>query len=209
MGLYSHFIVPRLLEKSMSDPIFTTIRKDLLAHAKGDVLEIGIGSGLNLAEYPSNITELTAIDSNAGFDPFLQKRIATSKINVHHLVASAEELPFADNAFNTVVSTWTFCSIENLDKALQEIRRVLTPDGKLLFVEHGLDDNRITRLLQHCLTPFWKRSMGGCHLNRDMKSIIESHGFLFDEYREYNVPGISRIARHMCQGIGRASEKSV
>lgn len=201
MGFYSLFILPRLLEKSMSNPALQRIRKELLAHAKGDVLEIGMGSGLNLPEYSTHVTTITAVDTNPGFDPLLQVRITASIIPVTHVIAPAEKLPFPDGTFDCVVSTWTLCSIQDVDSALQEVRRVLKPNGKLLFAEHGLSDNPKTQRLQHFVTRFWKIYKGGCHLDRDIKLILTRNGFTFDDYHEFNIPGVKRITCRTYQGI--------
>ncbi len=201
MGLYARWILPRLLEKSMSNPAFQNIRKTLLARANGKILEIGIGSGLNLPLYPPHVRELTAIDTNEGFSHLLKKRIAASKMDVHHVTGSVESLPFADKSFDTIVSTWTLCSIENIDRALKELHRVLAPNGVLLFVEHGIGVDVKTKLLQHAVTPFWKLYKGGCRLNRDMKAAIEGGGFTFETYREYDLPGIKRLTRRTYEGV--------
>src|SRR5579871_5169813 len=138
MGFYSRVIFPRLVEFVMRGINLTELRKALLAGASGDVLEIGFGSGLNLPYYPPAVRKLTTVDANPGMSPLAQKRIASSPIKVNHRVLDAEKLPFANSSFDTVVSTWTLCSIADIDQALREIHRVMKPEGRFLFIEHGL-----------------------------------------------------------------------
>lgn len=201
MGLYSRFILPRLLEKSMSSPTLASIRRNLLTHATGRVLEIGIGSGLNLPAYPSRLKSLTAVDMNPGFAFLVKERITSSGIKVEHIVADIERLPFADDAFDTVVSTWTLCSVKNTSNALREIRRVLKPHGKLLFVEHGLSSDKTTQRLQRLMTPFWKMYKGGCRLDRNIAALLTAEGFILTTCKEFDLPTTKRLTRYTYQGI--------
>ena len=144
------------------------------------VLEIGIGSGLNLPIYGPAVDRVCGIDPSRELLDHARKRIADAHVPVSLVRASAEQLPFADATFDTVVVTWTLCSIQTPSTALTEMRRVLKPDGRLLFVEHGLSSEpRIIRW-QHRLTPCWKRIGGGCHLDRKMNDLIRAAGFRVD-----------------------------
>ena len=180
MSIYRSQILPRLIELAMRNSQLSSFRQATIGAARGRVLEIGIGSGLNLPLY------CPAVDPVFGIDPSLElldrarKRIADAHVTVSLVRASAEQLPFADAVFDTLVMTWTLCSIQNPSAALVEMRRVLKSRGRLLFVEHGLSpEPRITRW-QRRLTPCWERIGGGCHLDRKMDDLIRAAGFQID-----------------------------
>ncbi len=175
MGLYRQIIFPRLLDWSMSASEFSEHRRQLLKLAVGEILEIGFGTGLNLAHYPPSVQKLTVLDANPGMNALAQKRISDSDIEVKSLVANGEHLPLPDQSFDTVVSTWTLCSIANIKAALSEIYRVLKPSGKLLFIEHGLSDDPKIQLWQNRLTPLQKTIADGCHLNRNIRELLETN----------------------------------
>lgn len=138
MNLYRRIIFPRLLDLALSGEGMERYRRQLLAHVQGAVLEIGFGTGLNLPCYPEHIHKITGVDPNPGMGSLARRRIASSPIAVDWQVADAQKLPFPSQSFDSVVSTWTLCSIPNVAKALREIRRVLRAGGKLFFLEHGL-----------------------------------------------------------------------
>src|SRR5262249_17878317 len=145
------------------------------AQARGRVLEIGIGSGLNLPLYGDGVERVYGIDPSAG----LLRRAGRQRVSaVTELVeASAETIPFESEAFHTVVTTWTLCTIAHAIQALQEMRRVLRQNGRLLFVEHGLAPDRTMARWQNRLTPCWRCVTGGCHLNRSIDGLITAGGF--------------------------------
>ena len=174
MGFYSQNILPYLLDLVMSDQNLIKYRKDILANVKGEVLEIGFGTGLNLPYYPENIHKIIAIDANPGVNALAQKRIQSSSITVDSRVLNGENLPMADNTFDSVVSTWTLCSIANVELALKEIYRVLKPGGQLFFIEHGLSHEPEIQVWQNRLTPLQKIIADGCHLNRNIRELIEN-----------------------------------
>jgi len=173
MNPYSQFLLPRLLDWAMSDQTFSQYRGELLSQVTGDTLEIGFGTGLNLPYYPSDLQKLTAIDANPGMSAIAQKRIRESGIVVDHRVLNGESLPIADHQFDSVVSTWTLCSIAKVEQALQEIHRVLKPGGRFFFIEHGLSRDAKTQVWQHRLTPIQKVIADGCHLDRDIRQLVE------------------------------------
>ncbi|MBF2077362.1 MAG: class I SAM-dependent methyltransferase [Synechococcales cyanobacterium T60_A2020_003] len=173
MGFYTERIFPYLLDWSMSDPIFTQYRQELLKDVQGDVLEIGFGTGLNLAHYPETVQTLVAIDANPGVHALAEKRIQSGTLTVDHRVLNGEQLPFPDASFDSVVSTWTLCSIANVEQAIQEIYRVLRPGGHFFFVEHGLSPDPKVQTWQNRLNPLQKRLADGCHLNRNIRTLIE------------------------------------
>ncbi|MBD2259634.1 class I SAM-dependent methyltransferase [Pseudanabaena sp. FACHB-2040] len=175
MGLYSNLVLPRLLDWAMSDEKLTPYRQAVLAEVSGDILEIGFGTGLNLAYYPRHIDKIITIDANPGMNALAQKRIAASELTVEHRVLNGENLPMVDNSFDYVVSTWTLCSIAKVDNALSEIYRVLRSGGKFVFVEHGLNEDPKVQVWQNRLTPIQKVIGDGCHLNRNIQELVQRH----------------------------------
>ncbi|KST65764.1 class I SAM-dependent methyltransferase [Mastigocoleus testarum] len=173
MGFYSQNILPYLLDWSLSVPSVGKYRQEVLANVEGEVLEIGFGTGLNLSYYPESIRKIITIDSNPGVHKLAQKRIGKSSITVDHRILSGENLPMADNTFDSVVSTWTLCSIHYVEQALKEIYRVLKPGGKFFFIEHGLSNEPEVQVWQNRLNPVQKVIGDGCHLNRNIRQIIE------------------------------------
>ncbi|MDP5337281.1 MAG: class I SAM-dependent methyltransferase, partial [Nodularia sp. (in: cyanobacteria)] len=173
MGFYAQKILPYLLDWSLSDPNIAKYRKEILAEVKGEVLEIGFGTGLNLSYYPKGLEKLITIDSNPGVNKLAQKRIQSSSITVDNRILNSENLPMADKTFDSVVSTFTLCSIAKVEQALQEVYRVLKPGGKFFFVEHGLSNEPKIQVWQNRLTPIQKVIGDGCHLNRNIRQLLE------------------------------------
>src|SRR5262249_31224763 len=149
-------------------------RKRILAQAEGRVLEIGVGSGANLPLYTDRAGKVLGLEPH----PKLLKMAfgKAGRVPATLIEGSAESIPLGDRSVDTVVTTWTLCSIPDVTKALAEMRRVLKPDGRLLFVEHGLSPDRRVRKWQQRLTPLWKKLAGGCHLNRPMRTLVENAG---------------------------------
>jgi ubiquinone/menaquinone biosynthesis C-methylase UbiE len=201
MGLYSKYIFPKIIEALLSMPSVMDERKDLLAHVKGSILEIGFGTGLNLPCYPNFVKEITALETNDGMNVLASKRIKSSQIKVNFKLLSAELLPFEDETFDCVVSTFTFCSIENINAAMKEFHRVLKPDGQLLFFEHGLSPNKTERFLQKHLNPIYKLFSGGCNLNRNIQGIIEDNGFDFSHLDKFYNKHMIKLAGYLYKGI--------
>ena len=201
MGFYSEKIIPFFYDRSMDKPQIEELRKEILKGVSGDVLEIGFGTGLNLPHYPSTINKLTIIDKNPGMNKKAQKRIKQSDIDIESKVLNGEELPFENDSFDSVVSTYTLCSIKNIDGALKEIYRVLKPDGKFFFQEHGLSDNPKVQRRQNLLNPLQKIWADGCHLNRDFKELIANSGFRFESFRNYVMEEDPKTHGFMYEGI--------
>ena len=201
MGFYGTRICPCMLDFVMAGKHFAETRPEVLKHARGNVFEIGFGSGHNLPYYPEHVTKLTTIDPNPGLHKIARKRIATSSMEVELLQLRGEELPMEDASFDTAVSTWTLCSVAGVEQALRELRRVLKPDGQLLFIEHGLADTPRTQWWQHKLTPLQKVIGDGCHFNRDIKGLIEGGGFRLEEYENFCFPGIPKWAGYQYKGV--------
>jgi ubiquinone/menaquinone biosynthesis C-methylase UbiE len=178
MGFYAKHILPRLIELAMKNKDMVRLRAACIPQAHGDVLEVGIGSGLNLAFYSSEVRCVYGVDPSIELQRIAQKRVAGIPFQVEFLSQSAEtSLALDKGSIDTAVLTWTLCSIPNPTKALHEIRRVLRSSGRLLFVEHGRAPDPRVAVWQDRLTPIWKRIGGGCHLNRKIDEMISAAGF--------------------------------
>jgi ubiquinone/menaquinone biosynthesis C-methylase UbiE len=184
----------------MSAPALAQCRQELLADVSGDVLEIGFGTGLNLPYYPSHIHHLTAVDINPSMPALAQQRLRASPITVDYRILNGEELPMRDQTFDSVVSTWTLCSIANVAQALREIRRVLKAEGRFLFIEHGLSDTPRVQRWQHRLNPLQKVLADGCHLNRNMRALIEAQQFHLLTLRQFYLEHTLKTHGYMYQG---------
>jgi ubiquinone/menaquinone biosynthesis C-methylase UbiE len=180
MGLYEQWVLPRLLESAMRNGRLTPYREKVIRPARDLVLEIGVGSGLNLPLYGPPVGRVVALDPSPELLRLANNRLADARVPVSLVRASAEQLPAANEVFDTIVLTWTLCSIANPIEALTEMWRVLKPGGRLLFVEHGLSPDTRVAGWQHGLTPCWKRIGGGCHLDRKMDDLIRAAGFRID-----------------------------
>ncbi|MBI2421885.1 MAG: class I SAM-dependent methyltransferase [Candidatus Hydrogenedentes bacterium] len=201
MGFYGNVIFPRVLDYVMSTGQMKKTRAALLTEVSGDVFEVGFGTGLNLPFYPEQVKRLVTVDPNPGCNKRARKRIAASSIDVETHELGGESLPFDDACFDSIVCTWTLCSIAEVDKALAEMHRVLRPKGRLFFVEHGLADEDRTRGIQHRLNPLWKIIGDGCHLNRNMKDLIQDAHFQFASLENFYMPKSPKWASYMYKGI--------
>ncbi|AFZ49540.1 class I SAM-dependent methyltransferase [Dactylococcopsis salina] len=200
MKIYSQYIFPRLLDWTMASSTMSKYRKQLLQEVTGEVLEIGFGTGLNLAYYPETITHLTTVDVNAGMNQLAKKRIKEASFPVSCNVLNGDTLPFADQCFDSVVSTWTLCSITNIDQALKQVYRVLKPEGKFFFIEHGLSDNPQVQVWQNRLTPLQKMIGDGCHLNRNMEALISRY-FPQIQLEKFKLETEPEIIGYLYQGV--------
>ena len=200
MGFYENKIFPILLEKQMDKANYRHERNEALRDVSGDILEIGFGTGLNLPHYPKHIKKIVALDINPGMNSKSRKRMLASGINVDYHCLNSETLPFEASSFDSVVSTWTLCSIVDLKSALLEIHRVLKPTGKFLFLEHGLAGFKMQKL-QNWLTPVQKIIGCGCHLNREIDEFIQQTGFKFENLDRFIMDGTSTpLASSMYRG---------
>ena len=170
-------VLPRLLHLAMSNREVSEQRKRILPAAHGRVLEIGIGSGLNLPFYSGEVTSVTGVDPSRELLTMTRKLAPTVPFAVELIERGAEELPFDERSFDSVVTTWTLCSIPEARVALGEMRRVLKPDGELIFMEHGLSPDTKVSTWQQRLNPLWNRIAGGCNLNRRIDLLVRESGF--------------------------------
>jgi ubiquinone/menaquinone biosynthesis C-methylase UbiE len=191
MGLYGDHVLPRMINclcgLKMNDPL----RERTCAGLEGDVVEIGFGSGLNIPFYPAGVSKVSAVEpADIGWK-LAEKRLAATQVPVERSGLDGQSLPFPDDTFDSALSTWTMCTIPNLDAALGEIRRVLKPGGKLHFIEHGLAPDEPVQRWQHRLEPVQKRVFGGCHLTRQIVPSLKNAGFTIrdlDEFYEDGAP---------------------
>jgi ubiquinone/menaquinone biosynthesis C-methylase UbiE len=177
MGFYEDCILPHVVNLTMRNRRLIAYRERVISAAEGRVLEIGIGSGLNFNFYPQRVREILGLEPGPRLLAMSRRAASRLSLPVTFMEASAETIPLDDRSIDTVVSTWTLCTIPAVQQAIREIRRVLRLGGQLLFVEHGLAPEANIRKWQDWLTPAWKRISGGCHLNRPIGTIVESGGF--------------------------------
>ena len=203
MGLYAKYVLPRLVDLSMRNKETARLRAEWLPHARGDVLEVGIGSGLNLPFYSSAVQRVYGVDPSVELQRMALKRAIATRARVEFLSQSTEDtLPLGDGTIDTVVMTWTLCSIPDTSKALRQMKRVLRGSGRLVFIEHGRSPDRGTASWQDRLTPIWKRIGGGCHLNRKIDELIMAAGFEIVELKTFYQPG-PRPMTYTYQGIAK------
>lgn len=179
------------------------LRAGLLTQARGRTLELGAGTGLNLAHYPRAVTELVLTEPEAPMAVRLEERVIASGGSARVVRAAAEDLPFADASFDTVVATLVFCTVPRLDPALAEVRRVLAPGGQLLFLEHVRHAEASRARRQARFTPVQRRLACGCHLDRATPAAIAAAGFTLTEERREHFPKAARILQPLA--VGRAT----
>ena len=177
MRFYDTYVLPRVINLAMQNKAATAERAAFVPLASGKVLEVGIGSGLNLPFYGRAVERLHGVDPSRELWRMARRRADRAPFSVGFTAASAESLPIEDAAFDTVVTTWTLCTIPDPAKSLVEMKRVLKPGGRLLFVEHGRSPDAGVQAWQNRLNPLWKRLAGGCHLNRKIDELIRDAGF--------------------------------
>lgn len=180
MSFYRRWVIPRLTHLAMRHKELHPYRRRALAQARGRVLEIGIGSGLNLPFYGSEVTGVVGIDPSPELLRLAGRAAGETGFPVELLERSAEELPIEDRSIDTAITSWTLCSIPDAARALREVRRTLKPGGRLLFVEHGLAPDPDVVRWQKRLTPLWKRCSGGCHLDRPIDRLVREAGFAIE-----------------------------
>jgi SAM-dependent methyltransferase len=202
MGFYTDVVLPRLCDLAMRNKQLVPFRERVIGAAEGRVLEIGVGSGRNLPFYRPTVLEILALEPAPQLLTMARNASDVSDVPISFIEASAEAIPLEQHSVDTIVTTWTLCSIPHAATALAEMRRVLRPSGKLLFVEHGLAPDHAVRWWQDRLTPGWRWVSGGCHLNRPIRSLIEDAGFRVDRIETGYIPG-PRPMTFMYEGSAR------
>jgi ubiquinone/menaquinone biosynthesis C-methylase UbiE len=205
MSFHRNWVLPHLLNGVMQISALSAYRERRVPAARGRVIEIGIGSGLNLPWYrPREVSEVVGIDPSRELLEMARRRAARMALAVEFLEDSAESLPLPDGHFDTAVVTWTLCSIPDPVQALREIRRVLKPEGRLLFVEHGLAPEPWVAGFQRRATPFWRRCSGGCHLDRPIDRLIREAGFGIEDLSTGYANRMMKPMTFMYEGCARA-----
>jgi len=189
MGLYSKLVLPYLTDFAMRDKAALARRSKLVPGADGIVLEIGIGSGLNLAFYSPAVRHLYAVDPSPELLAMTRKKVERMTFPVDLRCDSAERLSLDGRSVDTIVMTWALCTIPDPARALREMRRVLKTQGRMIFIEHGLSPDSGVRAWQNGLNPIWRRVAGGCNLNRKIDELLISSGFNIVELRTAYLPG--------------------
>jgi ubiquinone/menaquinone biosynthesis C-methylase UbiE len=202
MGFYRDYVLPRLCDCAMGNRRLRPYRNRVAGAAEGRVLEIGAGSGRNLAFY-AKAGDVLALEPDPKLIEMARRAAKGAPRPVAFLEASAEQIPLADRCVDTVVSTFTLCTIPHAVEALREMRRVLKPGGRLLFVEHGLGPTPGVQMWQHWLTPVWSRIAGGCRLDRPIDALIREGGFRLTALQTGYAPG-PKVMTWFYEGAARA-----
>src|SRR5215469_9098836 len=202
MSLYSKYFLPYFLDLALRNREAVRLRRKWIPRARGRVLEIGVGSGLNLPFYSSEVERVWGADPSPELLRMALRRSNQLPFEVEFLPQSAEALPIDSAVADTVVITWSLCTIENPLAALYEARRVLKPGGQLVFVEHGRSPDARVAAWQDRLTPVWKRLVGGCTLNRPISELVTGAGFRLSELTTGYIPG-PRPMTYMYEGCAR------
>jgi len=201
MGIYARWILPRLIDRAMQTPEVTPYRETLVPRASGCVLEIGIGSGLNFPFYRPAVERIIGLDPSRTLLRRAAARSSGMLQPIHLIQGSAEAIPIRSETVDTVVMTWVLCGIPDPRRALGEMRRVLRPDGQLLFVEHGLAPEPQVARWQHRLDPLWTRV--SCHLDRPMDTLIAEAGFVIADLKTGYLGHGPKLTTYMYTGCAR------
>ena len=191
MGWYAERILPKIISKACSLKPNMKQREKIVPRATGDVLEVGFGSGLNLPYYDKEkVRKVFGLEPSEGMRELAREAIDESELDVELIDLPGEEIPLEDASVDSVLITYTLCTIEDTAAALQGMRRVLKPGGKLLFCEHGKAPDADVREWQNRVNPLWSRIAGGCNMNRDIPAIIEGAGFRITQDERMYIPGL-------------------
>ena len=195
MGLYDRYILPPLINLACSSKPNMKQREKLVPLAEGEVLEIGMGSGLNLPFYDTRkVQKLWGLEPSKGMRRLARKKLLGSELEVEMIDLPGEEIPLDANSVDTVVVTYTLCTIPEPQRALRGVRRVLRPGGKLLFCEHGVAPDEDVRRWQDRLNPIWRRFSGGCDINQNIPALLESSGFRIVVDERMYIPGVKIVS---------------
>lgn len=202
MSFYEQHILPHVIDFACGDDVIMNERESLLADASGRVLEVGMGSGLNLRYYnPDKVDFVWGLEPSEGMRKKAQKNLGRSPVKVDWLGLPGEEIPLDNDSADTVVLTFTLCTIPDWQRALGQMRRVLKPGGKLLFCEHGVAPDASVAKWQNRINPLWKKIAGGCHLNRPIAQYLEDSGFQIKHLDMDYLPKMPRIAGFRYRGL--------
>lgn len=200
MGFYEDRVLPRLVDVMLGGKEFTKTRARVCSELSGEVLEIGFGSGRNVPHYPDTVTRVLAVDPATLGRKLAADRLAASPTPVEFVGLDGAHLPLDDASVDHVLTTWTLCTIPDVERALSEAARVLRPGGALHFVEHGRSQDPKVVRWQDRLTPIQRRVAGGCHLNRQIDELVASAGLQITRLDEFDAPGPKSFS-HLFEGI--------
>lgn len=201
MGLYEDRILPRILNRACGAQTLEPVRRRVCQGLAGDMVEIGFGSGLNIPFYPAAVTSVAAVEPCDVSWRLAGERLRASNVPVLRSGLDGQSLPFDDNSFDAALSTWTLCSIPDVDAALSELRRVLKSGGTLQFLEHGLAPDEGVRRWQRRLDPVQQRIAGGCHLTRPIVDLLEAAGFTVKDVDVFYEAGTTKVSGAASLGI--------
>ncbi len=201
-GFFDRFLSPWLIHGACSLPPISRHRQKTVPLAQGVVVELGMGTGLNIPYYdPEKVTRLIGVDPGASLMERARKRAANRAFDVDLYIESAQAMPLENASADTVVVTYSFCTIPDPAAALREVRRVLKPSGRLLFSEHGISDRAGTAKWQKRLDPLWTRIAGGCHLDRNIEQLLRDEGFELFELEKRRMRGVPGLLGFNYRGI--------
>lgn len=201
--LYEEVILSRLIRCACGDPKIMALRAELVPLAEGRVFELGVGGGLNQQFYdPQRVSSFAGIDPGANLLDFARKAAREKGWEIDIRAGRGEDIPFADGSFDTVVSTYTLCSVDDQQQVLAELRRILRPGGRFLYLEHGRAPDAAPARWQRIIEPAWKRIMGNCHLTRPVAGAVSNAGFAIDPMGERYLAKMPKWVGWMEWGIG-------
>lgn len=202
MSLYDRYILSPMIDRMCGTREVMDVRREVVPEAMGDVLELGMGSGLNLSLYdPDKVRRVVGVDPGEHITALAKDRMAAAPFEVELLGLSGEDVPAEDHSFDSAVVTFTFCTIPNVHRAMAEVRRLLKPGGKLYFAEHGLSPEPSIARWQQRINPLWKVLAGGCHINRDTKQLLQEGGFRLTDVRQSHAMQGPKIATWVTRGV--------
>ncbi len=201
MGIYGERVLPHIVDKACGLKATHPLRERVCAGLSGDVLEIGFGSGNDVAFYPAAVTKVTAVEPSDTAWRIARKRAAASPVAIERTGLDGQRLPFEDASFDSALSTWTLCTIPDAVAALREVHRVLRPGGKLHFVEHGLAPDPKVQRWQHRLNGVQQRLFGGCNLDRPILALIGQGGFTVEDVEEFYEQGAPKFVAADVLGV--------
>ena len=204
MNIYEDYCLPFLIDLACSAPVISKHRQVIVPQAKGRVLEVGMGPGINLQHYkPQNIEFVWGLEPSHGMRRRAQKNLHNSPVEVKWLDLPGEEIPLESNSVDTIVLTYTLCSIPDWQRALEQMRRVLKPGGQLLFSEHGAAPDHAVHKWQNRINPIWKPIAGGCHLNRPIQTLLQQSGFEIKQLTTEYMGGLPKFVGFNYSGLAK------